>query len=153
MPSRPSDRDAGTSGRAVNCGSTGPGPDAEAGYVTVEAAMVFTALTAVVGLVVAGVVTVASYLGTVDLARDAARAAALDPGNAVTAATSFVAAADADARVSVTGGGTTGGTLTVQVTSPGRLFDLSATAVIVAEPDGVPGTSGTSGTDRDGGTS
>lgn len=105
----------------------------------------FTALTAVVGLIVAGVVTVASYLGAVDLARDAARAAALDPGNAAGAASSVVAAADEDATVSVDAGSGASGTLiTVQVTREGRLFDLSATAFIVAEPaDGAaPGTGG-----------
>jgi hypothetical protein len=108
----------------------------DAGYVTVEAAIMFTALTVVVGLVVAGIVTVASYLGAVDLARDAARAAALDPGNASGAASSVVSGVDADARVSVSSGGDGTGTdlITVQVTRPGRLFDLSATAVIVAEP-------------------
>lgn len=127
MPSRRSD---------PVTGATGINATDESGYVTVEAAMVFTALTVVAGLVVAGTVTVASYLGTVDLARDAARAAALDPGNALTAATSVVGSADADARVSVTSGGTVGGTLTVQVTAPGRLFDLSATSVIVTEPAG-----------------
>jgi len=103
----------------------------------VEAAIMFTALTVVVGLVVAGIVTVASYLGAVDLARDAARAAALDPGNATGAASSVVSSVDADARVSVSGGGVAGTDLiTVQVTRPGHLFDLSATAVIVAEPSG-----------------
>ncbi|WP_417288373.1 TadE family type IV pilus minor pilin [Corynebacterium variabile] len=107
----------------------------DAGYVTVEAAIMFTALTVVVGLVVAGFVTVASYLGVVDLARDAARAAALDPGNATGAASSVVSSVDADAQVSVSGGGGAGTDLiTVQVTRPGHLFDLSATAVIVAEP-------------------
>lgn len=100
----------------------------------------FTALTAVVGLIVAGIVTVASYLGAVDLARDAARAAALDPGNASGAASSVVATADADTRVAVSGGaggaGGAGDLITVKVTRPGMLFDLSATAVIVAEPVG-----------------
>ena len=97
----------------------------------------FTALTVVVGLVVAGIVTVASYLGAVDLARDAARAAALDPGNATGAASSVVSSVDADAQVSVSGGEGAGTDLiTVQVTRPGHLFDLSATAVIVAEPSG-----------------
>lgn len=112
----------------------------DAGYVTVEAAIMFTALTVVVGLVVAGIVTVASYLGAVDLARDAARAAALDPGNASGAASSVVSSVDADAQVSVSGGGGDdgggSGLITVQVTRPGHLFDLSATAVIVAEPAG-----------------
>lgn len=113
----------------------------DAGYVTVEAAIMFTALTVVVGLVVAGIVTVASYLGAVDLARDAARAAALDPGNASGAASSVVSSVDADAQVSVSGGGGGddgggSGLITVQVTRPGHLFDLSATAVIVAEPAG-----------------
>ena len=113
----------------------------DAGYVTVEAAIMFTALTVVVGLVVAGIVTVASYLGVVDLARDAARAAALDPGNATGAASSVVSSVDADAQVSVSGGGGGddgggSGLITVQVTRPGHLFDLSATAVIVAEPAG-----------------
>ncbi|AGP31725.1 TadE family type IV pilus minor pilin [Corynebacterium terpenotabidum] len=108
---------------------------ADAGYVTVEAAIVFTALTAVVGLIVAGMVTVASYLGAVDLARDAARAAALDPQDAATTATAVVRDADPEAQVSVTGGGA-GELITVKVTKPGRLFDLSATAVIVAEPVG-----------------
>ena len=113
----------------------------DAGYVTVEAAIMFTALTVVVGLVVAGIVTVASYLGAVDLARDAARAAALDPGNASGAAFSVVSSVDADAQVSVSGGGGGddgggSGLITVQVTRPGHLFDLSATAVIVAEPAG-----------------
>lgn len=121
MPSTRSDIDTGT----------------DAGYVTVEAAIMFTALTAVVGLVVAGIVTVASYLGAVDLARDAARAAALDPGDASGAASSVVSQVDADARVSVSGdSGGTGDLITVQITKPGRLFDLSATAVIVAEPVG-----------------
>lgn len=101
----------------------------------------FTALTVVVGLVVAGIVTVASYLGAVDLARDAARAAALDPGNASGAASSVVSSVDADAQVSVSGGGGGddgggSGLITVQITRPGHLFDLSATAVIVAEPAG-----------------
>lgn len=113
----------------------------DAGYVTVEAASMFTALTVVVGLVVAGIVTVASYLGAVDLARDAARAAALDPGNASGAASSVVSSVDADAQVSVSGGGGGddgggSGLITVQITRPGHLFDLSATAVIVAEPAG-----------------
>lgn len=113
----------------------------DAGYVTVEAAIMFTALTVVVGLVVAGIVTVASYLGAVDLARDAARAAALDPGNASGAASSVVSSVDADAQVSVSGGGGGddgggSGLITVQITRPGHLFDLSATAVIVAEPAG-----------------
>ena len=112
----------------------------DAGYVTVEAAIMFTALTVVVGLVVAGIVTVASYLAAVDLARDAARAAALDPGNASGAASSVVSSVDADAQVSVSGGGGDdgggSGLITVQVTRPGHLFDLSATAVIVAEPSG-----------------
>lgn len=113
----------------------------DAGYVTVEAAIMFTALTVVVGLVVAGIVTVASYLGAVDLARDAARAAALDPGNASGAASSVVSSVDADAQVSVSGGGGGddgggSGLITVQVTRPGHLFDLSATAIIVAEPAG-----------------
>ena len=113
----------------------------DAGYVTVEAAIMFTALTVVVGLVVAGIVTVASYLGAVDLARDAARAAALDPGNASGAASSVVSSVDADAQVSVSGGGGGddgggSGLITVQITRPGHPFDLSATAVIVAEPAG-----------------
>ncbi|WP_417287364.1 TadE family type IV pilus minor pilin [Corynebacterium variabile] len=113
----------------------------DAGYVTVEAAIMFTALTVVVGLVVAGIVTVASYLGAVDLARDAARAAALDPGNASGAASPVVSSVDADAQVSVSGGGGGddgggSGLITVQITRPGHLFDLSATAVIVAEPAG-----------------
>lgn len=113
----------------------------DAGYVTVEAAIMFTALTVVVGLVVAGIVTVASYLGAVDLARDAARAAALDPGNASGAASAVVSSVDADAQVSVSGGGGGddgggSGLITVQITRPGHLFDLSATAVIVAEPAG-----------------
>jgi hypothetical protein len=49
-----------------------------------------------------------------------------------------VSGVDADARVSVSSGGDGTGTdlITVQVTRPGRLFDLSATAVIVAEPAG-----------------
>ena len=115
-----------------NCG----GDD---GYVTVEAAIVFTALTAVTGLVVAGVVTVATYLGAVGLARDGARAAAL--GDAP-AARSVVGARQPDATVEVTGSATPGtegdasGLLEyrVNVTVPGWLFDVSATAVIIGEP-------------------
>jgi hypothetical protein len=117
----------------------GSGSRDDAGYVTVEAAIVATAMTAVVGLIVAGIVTVASYLGVVDLARDAARAAALDPGAAAAAAQHVVTGADAEAAVTVTGDGEPAGsgpaqTVTVRVTRPGRLFDISATSVIVAEP-------------------
>ncbi|MDN6438614.1 MAG: hypothetical protein L0K27_04015 [Corynebacterium nuruki] len=132
-----------------NTGDAGhdPGGGAgDAGYVTVEAAIVATALTVVVGVIVAGIVTVVGYLGTVDLARDAARAAALDPGAAEAAARQVVAAADADAGVTVTGGGAvapgsagTVQTLTVDVTRPGRLFDISAGAVIVVEPSTATG--------------
>lgn len=119
-----------------NCG----GDD---GYVTVEAAIVFTALTAVTGLVVAGVVTVATYLGAVGLARDGARAAARAAalGDAP-AARSVVGARQPDATVEVTGSATPGtegdasGLLEyrVNVTVPGWLFDVSATAVIIGEP-------------------
>lgn len=104
--------------------------EGEEGYVTVEAAVVFTALTAVVGMVVAGVVTVASYLGAVDLARDAARAASLDPANAEAVVADLVGKVDSQARASVT----VTDTVTVRVTRPGRLFNLTATAVTVPEP-------------------
>ncbi|WP_237559662.1 hypothetical protein [Corynebacterium neomassiliense] len=108
----------------------GEGEEGEEGYVTVEAAVVFTALTAVVGMVVAGVVTVASYLGAVDLARDAARAASLDPANAEAVVADLVGKVDSQARASVT----VTDTVTVRVTRPGRLFNLTATAVTVPEP-------------------
>jgi hypothetical protein len=104
--------------------------EGEEGYVTVEAAVVFTALTAVVGMVVAGVVTVASYLGAVDLARDAARAASLDPANAEAVVADLVGKVDSQAMASVT----VTDTVTVRVTRPGRLFNLTATAVTVPEP-------------------
>lgn len=109
------------------------------GYVTVEAAVVFTALTAVIGLVVAGVVTLATYLGAVGSARDGARAAALG-GEA--AARTVVTRAAPDAVVEVAAGVDVDGTETrlvrVTVTVPGRLFDVSASAVTVSEP-GEPG--------------
>jgi Flp pilus assembly protein TadG len=110
----------------------------EDGYVTVEAAIVFTALTAVIGMVVAGVVTVTTYLGAVGLARDGARAAAL--GDAV-AARSLVAERQPDATVTVTSSAVDSSTgqlaYRVQVSVPGTLFDLSATAVIIGEPQAV----------------
>ncbi|MGN0097454.1 MAG: hypothetical protein ACI38U_15495 [Corynebacterium sp.] len=114
------------------------------GYVTVEAAIVFTALTAVIGTVIAGVLTVATYLGAVSIARDGARAAAL--GDAA-AARSVVTEREPEASVRVTtgspGGPPDSGTghlvYRVHVTVPGRLFDVSATAVIVGEPQDVPG--------------
>jgi Flp pilus assembly protein TadG len=110
----------------------------EDGYVTVEAAIVFTALTAVIGVVVAGTVTVATYLGAVGLARDGARAAAL---GGVVAARSLVTERQPDATVTVTSGSVDSSTgqlvYRVQVSVPGTLFDLSATAVIVGEPQTV----------------
>ncbi|MEJ6550676.1 TadE family type IV pilus minor pilin [Corynebacterium sp. USCH3] len=112
----------------------------EDGYVTVEAAIVFTALTAVIGLVVAGVLTVAAYLGAVGMARDGARAAALGD---VAAARAVVAERDPQASVAVDSGplptGPSGDQqlFSVRVTVPGRLFDVSATAVIVGEPQTV----------------
>ncbi|HIW92070.1 MAG TPA: hypothetical protein H9870_10465 [Candidatus Corynebacterium avicola] len=112
------------------------------GFVTVEAALVFTAITAVVGVVITGVMTLATYLSAVGMARDAARAAALGDG---ASAQTVVAAADPEAQVTVSGAGSRQGTsgqdndatdlLTVTVVVPGRLFDISATAVIVNEPD------------------
>lgn len=106
-----------------------------------EAAMVFTALTAVIGLVVAGVIALATYLGAVGMARDAARAAALDNGAAARAAAGVIAESDPDARVTVQGAGPTDPTenggqtlLRVTVTVPGTLLDISASAVIVSEP-------------------
>lgn len=112
------------------------------GYVTVEAAIVFTALTAVVGLVVAGVLTLATYLGAVGMARDAARAAALGDE---AAARAVVTQGEPDARLVVDPGGAAGASgtsgdgarlITVTVTVPGWLFDISASAVIVGEPQG-----------------
>lgn len=95
--------------------------------------MVFAALTAVVGIVIAGIVAAAAYVGVVDLARDAARAAALDPVNATSAAEAVVAAASsASSKTSVSVD--TGEVITVTVTQGKWLFDLAATAVIVAEP-------------------
>lgn len=114
------------------------------GYVTVEAAIVFTALTAVIGTVIAGVLTVATYLGAVSMARDGARAAALgDPATA----RSVVTEREPDALVTVTAGSPGGApdsatghlVYRVHVTVPGRLFDVSATAVIVGEPQDVQG--------------
>ncbi|MGO1436856.1 MAG: hypothetical protein ACTH0P_00375 [Candidatus Corynebacterium faecigallinarum] len=117
------------------------------GYVTVEAAVVFTAITAVIGVVITGVMTLATYLSAVGMARDAARAAALGDG---ASARTIVAAADPDAQVTVSGAvpqtataqpavtaqdGDSLDLLTVTVVVPGRLFDISATAVIVNEPD------------------
>lgn len=117
------------------------------GYVTVEAAVVFTAITAVIGVVITGVMTLATYLSAVGMARDAARAAALGDG---ASARTIVAAADPDAQVMVSGAvsqtaaaqpavtaqdGDSLDLLTVTVVVPGRLFDISATAVIVNEPD------------------
>ena len=117
------------------------------GYVTVEAAVVFTAITAVIGVVITGVMTLATYLSAVGMARDAARAAALGDGES---ARTIVAAADPDAQVTVSGAVSQTATaqpavtaqdgdsldlLTVTVVVPGRLFDISATAVIVNEPD------------------
>lgn len=107
---------------------TGGVPEDDDGYVTVEAAVVFSALTAVIGLVVAGVLTLASYLGAVGMARDAARAAALGDD---AAARAVVAAADPEALVEVS---TSGTTFTVTVLVPGRLFDVEASAVIIGEP-------------------
>lgn len=95
--------------------------------------MVFAALTAVVGVIVTGIVAAAAYLGVVDLARDAARAAALDPANATSAAEAVVAAAVSNSSktsVSVD----IGEVITVTVAQGKWLFDLAATAVIVAEP-------------------
>lgn len=109
------------------------------GYVTVEAAIVFTALTAVLGLLVAGVMTLATYLGAVGMARDAARAAALGDG---TAARAVVSQREPDASVTVSAADGPAGAagvgprlIEVTVSVPGRLFDVSASAVIVGEPD------------------
>lgn len=112
------------------------------GFVTVEAALVFTAITAVIGAVITGVMTLAAYLSAVGMARDAARAAALGDG---ASAHTVVAAAHPEAQVTVSGSTPRRGSsghdgddldlLTVTVVVPGRLFDISATAVIVNEPD------------------
>lgn len=72
----------------------------------------------------------ASYLGAVDLARDAARAASLDPANAEAVVADLVGKVDSQAMASVT----VTDTVTVRVTRPGRLFNLTATAVTVPEP-------------------
>lgn len=124
-----------------------PSAGDDRGYVTVEAAVVFTAITAVIGVVITGVMTLATYLSAVGMARDAARAAALGDG---ASARTIVAAADPDAQVKVSGAvsqtaaaqpavtaqdGDSLDLLTVTVMVPGRLFDISATAVIVNEPD------------------
>lgn len=124
-----------------------PSAGDDRGYVTVEAAVVFTAITAVIGVVITGVMTLATYLSAVGMARDAARAAALGDG---ASARTIVAAADPDAQVMVSGAvsqtaaaqpavtaqdGDSLDLLTVTVVVPGRLFDISATAVIVNEPD------------------
>jgi hypothetical protein len=114
----------------------------------VEAAIVFTAITAVIGLVVAGVMALATYLGAVSLARDAARAVALGNGadaqkvvaksNPDAEATvSAVSAVSAVSGPGVDDGDSNGDMNLVRVTVvvPGALFDISASAVIVHEPD------------------
>lgn len=104
--------------------------------------MVFCALTVVAGAIVAGVISVVAYVGTVDLARDAARAAALNPADTLAAVDAVVKARGDDAEdvtVAVDAGTTataaeTVGTVTVRVTRNLRFIDVTATAVIVAEP-------------------
>jgi Flp pilus assembly protein TadG len=115
------------------------------GFVTVEAAIVFTAITAVIGLVVAGVMALATYLGAVSLARDAARAVALGNGadaQKVVAKSNPDAEATVSAVSAVSGPGVDDGDsngdmdlVRVTVVVPGALFDISASAVIVHEPD------------------
>lgn len=110
-----------------------------------EAAIVFTAITAVIGLVVAGVMALATYLGAVSLARDAARAVALGNGadaQKVVAKSSPDAEATVSAVSAVSGPGVDDGDsngdmdlVRVTVVVPGALFDISASAVIVHEPD------------------
>ncbi|MGP9722659.1 hypothetical protein ACT3SZ_01410 [Corynebacterium sp. AOP40-9SA-29] len=121
-------------------GDSGGTSGGDAGYVTVEAAIVFTALTAVIGLVIAGVLTLATYLGAVGMARDAARAAALGDE---AAAQAVVTQGEPDALLIIEPGGVPSAPgasgdgarlITVTVMVPGWLFDISASAVIIGEP-------------------
>ncbi|RAV33477.1 hypothetical protein [Corynebacterium heidelbergense] len=100
---------------------------------TVEGAMVLSALTVTTGLLVSGVATLATAASARTLARDGARAAALggDAGR-------WVTQRRADARVEVSQQETLKGsglqTISVRVTLPAPLADVSANTEIVAEP-------------------
>ena len=98
---------------------------------TVEGALVLSALTLTAGVLTGGIITLAQHAGATSLARDAARAEALgEDGRAV------VASRDGDAQVSIASqplGGMDG--VRVSVTKSAALFDVTASAVTVVEPD------------------
>ena len=91
---------------------------------TVEGAIVMSALTVVVGGLLAGFGTMATASATQSLARDVARAEAMGADGQALAH-----AKDPDAVVHA---GVN--SVTVRVTAPAPLFDVHAEAVVVAEP-------------------
>ncbi|MFE1537853.1 hypothetical protein [Corynebacterium bovis] len=129
----------------------------DAGYVTVEAALVLSAVTGVAALLIAGIVTGVAWIGAAGTARDAARAAALagDPGGAERAATAIAGQRSPGATVTVTtepagvaggpgegatgdpgGGSGTGGLQVLRVTVQRRvaLWSVTGEAAVVVEP-------------------
>lgn len=98
---------------------------------TVEASMVFTALAATVGLLLGGFSTVATRSAVESIARDAARVEALGGDGAA-----YARARRPESRVSVHATNVAGqDAVRVSVTQKAVLFDVSAEAVVVSEPE------------------
>lgn len=97
---------------------------------TVEGAIVMSALTVVVGGLLAGFGTMATASATQSLARDVARAEAMGADGQALAH-----AKDPNAVVDISPTVHAGvNSVTVRVTAPAPLFDVHAEAVVVAEP-------------------
>lgn len=98
---------------------------------TVEGAMVFTALAATVGLLLAGFSTVASRSAAESLARDVARVEALGGDGRAVAGQREPEAQVSIAPLTVAGQDA----VSVEVRRPAALFDVTASATIIVEPD------------------
>lgn len=98
---------------------------------TIEGAIVLSALVLTSGVMVGGIVAVAQHSSAASLARDAARAEAIGHDGA-----RLVASRDSTAQVSINST-TVGGVESVQVevTKPTSLFDVTASAVTMKEPE------------------
>lgn len=99
---------------------------------TVEGAVVFASLAVTTGVLLAGFGTVSAHSAAQSIARDAARSQALGADGRALALARFPEATVSVNPVVVAGQQA----VTVSVELPAPLFDVTATATVLAEPEG-----------------